>query len=242
VTTPYRNEIDALRQRQEALEKELADVRSWTRQLDVLREREGALESELASIGARLNAQSRRSLPMLDQISVASPCSASWDEMVGDERVRFCLSCAKDVYNISAMPREEAELLLQQRAGGEVCVRYYKRTDGTIMTSDCPVGARRKRRKKLALAVAGAGAMAVAAATALTRSTCTMGKMAPPHGTFMQGEIAMTGAVAVPEAPPPETATPTPPEPPREVMGKPAFHPQRPQPRMGVIRPPPSAR
>jgi hypothetical protein len=38
-----------------------------------------------------------------------------------------------------------------------VCVRFYRRFDGTILTSDCPEGAKRKRRRRVA-AVAGAAA------------------------------------------------------------------------------------
>lgn len=128
---------------------------------------------------------------MLEQVRIASPCGARWDEMRGDERVRFCLACEKNVYNLSAMPRDEAERLLEERAGASICVRFYKRADGTILTEDCPVGVTKKRRKKVALAVAGAGAMALAATTAFTRS---MGAV--------QGEAMYTmGAIAI--APPP---------------------------------------
>jgi hypothetical protein len=100
---------------------------------------------------------------MLQDLRVASPCSADWEEMIGSERIRFCLACEKSVYDLSAMTADEAEALLAANMGGEVCVRFYERADGTVMTSDCPVGATRKRRKKLALAIAGAGAMAAAA-------------------------------------------------------------------------------
>ena len=45
---------------------------------------------------------------VLDGMRVASPCSAAWDEMEGDERSRFCRHCAKRVFNLSAMTREQA--------------------------------------------------------------------------------------------------------------------------------------
>ena len=120
--------------------------------------------------------------------------------MLGDERVRFCMSCEKNVYNLSAMPREDAERLLQERIGKDLCVRFYQRADGTILTEDCPVGVKKKRRKKLALAVAGAGAMAFAATSMLTRGT--------PCGTrVVQGEMPvemgkMAEPVPAPQAPP----------------------------------------
>ena len=36
----------------------------------------------------------------LDAIHVASPCSASWDAMSGDERARFCSQCSQFVYDL----------------------------------------------------------------------------------------------------------------------------------------------
>src|SRR5437867_538664 len=48
---------------------------------------------------------------VLDQIRIASPCSASWDAMEGGDRVRFCAHCQKNVYNLSDMSRREAEKL-----------------------------------------------------------------------------------------------------------------------------------
>jgi hypothetical protein len=31
----------------------------------------------------------------IDSIRVADPCHESWDEMTGNDRVRFCSHCAK---------------------------------------------------------------------------------------------------------------------------------------------------
>jgi hypothetical protein len=45
----------------------------------------------------------------LDRIAVASPCPVAWDDMTGNDRVRFCSQCKLNVYNISAMTRSEAE-------------------------------------------------------------------------------------------------------------------------------------
>ncbi len=86
----------------------------------------------------------------LNNIRIASPCSADWNEMYGNERKRFCGDCKLNVYNLSGMSRTEAEDLL--RAGeGRLCVRFYRRADGTILTDDCPVGwAKVKHRARLA--------------------------------------------------------------------------------------------
>jgi hypothetical protein len=59
--------------------------------------------------------------------------------MTGDERVRYCPHCRLNVFNLSEMGRTEAEELVAQ-ATGRLCVRYYQRSDGTVMTQDCPGG------------------------------------------------------------------------------------------------------
>lgn len=76
---------------------------------------------------------------VLDVVSVAAPCPAKWDDMVGDERVRLCRGCSQNVYNISEMSRKEAESFLSENSGPK-CLRLYRRKDGTLITKDCPVG------------------------------------------------------------------------------------------------------
>jgi hypothetical protein len=61
--------------------------------------------------------------------------------MMGSDRVRFCGQCSLNVYNLSAMTRDEAESLIA-RNEGRLCVRFYRRNDGSIITQDCPVGLR----------------------------------------------------------------------------------------------------
>ena len=75
----------------------------------------------------------------LNNIKIASPCSANWDEMFGNERKRFCGDCKLNVYNLSGMTKYDAENLLAN-SEGRVCVRYFQRGDGTVLTADCPVG------------------------------------------------------------------------------------------------------
>ena len=75
----------------------------------------------------------------LENLRIASPCSADWDGMYGDERKRFCGECKLNVYNLSGMTRYDAEHLLRM-SEGRICVRYYQRRDGTVLTQNCPVG------------------------------------------------------------------------------------------------------
>ena len=82
----------------------------------------------------------------LYNIRIASPCSADWSGMIGTDRKRFCGQCKLNVYHLSGMSVAEAEDLITQ-SEGRLCVRFYRRTDGTILTKDCPVGwARVKER------------------------------------------------------------------------------------------------
>lgn len=75
----------------------------------------------------------------LNNIKIASPCSADWNAMIGNERQRYCGECKLNVYNLSGMSRDEAESFLLQ-SEGRVCVRFFRRNDGTVLTKDCPVG------------------------------------------------------------------------------------------------------
>ncbi len=75
----------------------------------------------------------------LDNVRVASPCSANWDEMYGNAKQRHCGECEMNVYNLSEMTKQEAENLIINTEG-RLCARFYKRADGTVITKDCPVG------------------------------------------------------------------------------------------------------
>ena len=75
----------------------------------------------------------------LENIHIASPCPANWDEMYGDDRKRHCGACKMNVYNLSDMTRREAEDLLVN-SEGRLCVRFFRRADGSILTQNCPVG------------------------------------------------------------------------------------------------------
>lgn len=82
----------------------------------------------------------------LDHLRIASPCPTSWNQMAGDDRVRFCDLCNLHVYNIARLTRTEAEELIG-KTEGRMCARLYRRSDGTILTKDCPVGLRAIRRR-----------------------------------------------------------------------------------------------
>ena len=84
----------------------------------------------------------------LDHIKIAAPCSADWDQMFSfeDKRVRFCSQCNLNVYNLSDMSRQEAEALVN-KTEGRLCVRFYRRADGSILTQNCPLGLKAIKRR-----------------------------------------------------------------------------------------------
>lgn len=75
----------------------------------------------------------------IEKVQVAAPCQVSWHAMEGDDKVRFCGTCRQHVYNLSAMDVEEAADVIARNTGS-LCVRFYRRLDGKVMTGDCPVG------------------------------------------------------------------------------------------------------
>jgi hypothetical protein len=175
----YRDNVEALAARQADLSREVAH-----------KARELADATRLLE-----DARARMHLPVLDNIRVASPCNASWAGMTGDDRVRHCGSCNKNVFNLSELTREQAESLITEN-NGKLCVRYFRRSDGTILAGDdCQVGTRRKRTR-IAL-IAGATAAALGSTAFAVQS------MHAPDGPaqWEQGEIEVgqweTGRIAV---------------------------------------------
>lgn len=141
------------------LADKVATARAARAERALLRTEEAALMMDLEAIRERLEKRGIKhvALPMLDTVEIASPCDVSWSSMDGDSDVRYCGSCKKHVYNLSMMSRAEAEAVLGAAKATEVCVRLYRRADGTVITDDCPIGVRRRRfwRRTSGLAAAG---------------------------------------------------------------------------------------
>jgi hypothetical protein len=133
-------------------------------------------------------------LPLLDRVAIKTPCTASWGEMEGDDRMRFCCRCSKNVYDLSAMTEDEAEAFLAFHLDDEdACVKLYRRPDGRILTSDCPRGASTRHRRRAALAGVAA-VCSVAAVAALVGDA---------HVPRAHGLPRSTSRFEVPRAAPP---------------------------------------
>ena len=133
----------------------------------------------------------RTSLQILDSVYVDDPCPVAWDSMSGSHRVRFCSQCKQSVFDVSSLSAHDAAQLIQE-SGGNLCVRFYRRLDGTLVTKECaPIRALRFARRTVAragLALASLFGFAFAVSgcskeSDLPRSTMgaiTMGKIACP--------------------------------------------------------------
>ncbi len=112
---------------------------------------------------------------ILDQLEIASPCTADWNEMSGDERTRFCGHCEKNVYDLTEMKEDEIFTLIAD-SNGNFCGRLYQRSDGKVLAEDCPVGLAAKlkhvaRKTWLTFAMAAAAAASLITAAFLWKET-----------------------------------------------------------------------
>jgi hypothetical protein len=120
-------------------------------------------------------------LRLVENLTVSTPCRERWDRMHGDERVRHCSHCSKDVHNLSAMSLEEIAALVE-RLQGKLCARFYRRPDGRLVTADCPPPNLAQRAAQVAgAAVVAVGVMAGAALVAAAPQSAS-GNDDEPHG------------------------------------------------------------
>jgi hypothetical protein len=112
--------------------------------------------------------------------------------MTGDNRVRHCQECKLNVYNLSEMTRSEAERLIAGREG-RLCVRFYRRADGTILTRDCPWGFRVMVRRVSRVAGAAFSAM-IAVGTVVAQSVPKV-RPKPANGQTQPQDAQLTFTV-----------------------------------------------
>jgi Carboxypeptidase regulatory-like domain len=142
---------------------------------------------------------------MINNMRIASPCSADWEQMPGDDRVRHCHACNLNVYNLSAFTEREIRALVANREG-RLCARLYRRSDGTVLTRNCPVGLRVVTRRIsrvagaiLSFLVPNFGAMPLAAAQSYTRTNVNgvalQLEVVDPSGALVSGaDVTLTEA------------------------------------------------
>jgi hypothetical protein len=140
----------------------------------------------------------RARLPLLDQVTIVTPCRESWDAMTGDDRVRFCARCSKNVHDLSAMTRDEAETFLETHLDADdACVRLYRRPDGRVLTSECVQGARNRHARRVAVGVAAGLCAAFAGTLALASVHVPDGRNLPKVRARIDVKRVAAGAADV---------------------------------------------
>ncbi len=115
----------------------------------------------------------KREGELIDVIEIASPCHVAWEQMPGSASVRHCQQCNLNVYNLSGMNRDEATKLIADHEG-RLCVRFYRRADGSLLTKDCPIGLTAVRRRLARMVTAVTALIAcLSAGTSLARRTAS---------------------------------------------------------------------
>lgn len=134
----------------------------------------------------------------LNLVRIATPCPVSWEQMTGNNRVRYCSHCGLNVYNVSELNRTEAESLVASTER-RICARLYRRADGTVITKDCPVGlaalTKRVSRKAAAVlaTVIGFSAVVFAQKTSVQHSSSSC----PQQTKITSQSVAYKGTILV---------------------------------------------
>ncbi len=134
-----------------------------------------------------------------ERLQVSEPCSAEWDSMFGNERVRFCAHCRLHVHNLSEVtPREALDLVL--RSGGRLCLRIERDLRGVPRTRALaePIYQISRRASRLAAGAFGAALTLCSTAAAQTQTNTpepapqvvTAAEAKPEAGTAQNADAA----------------------------------------------------
>jgi len=149
-------------------------------------------------------------------IQISRPCPVSWNDMQGDDRVRYCRHCSLHVYNLSAMRRADAEKLITETEG-RLCVSFFfRRQDGTIITRDCEGWRLAARKVWRGTYAAIASIICVMLAPLGFASMSDSHKAAPPELCQQQQPERLTGGAPAPRMVLGEAVAPQP----QQILGK----------------------
>jgi hypothetical protein len=131
---------------------------------------------------------------------IQTPCPKRWDELIGDEKKRFCSECRLHVHNGAALTRDEATALVQGGTG-RVCMRLELDPVGEPVFRDSEPATRRSLRRRTFAARAAAWAMSAGAAVlaACARTAPLPGSETPALDPCTSNSTNIMGKVARPE-------------------------------------------
>ena len=120
-----------------------------------------------------------KQLRSLDQLIIQKPCSADWQSMSGNDRVRFCEHCNLRVTDLSSMTRYEA-MRLVARSQGRLCVRLIQTSSSRIATQTNKIYGIGRRVSRIA---AGVFTATLSVTTAAAQSESQLGAARPTSAT-----------------------------------------------------------
>jgi hypothetical protein len=144
----------------------------------------------------------------LRNITVSSPCHADWDQMTGNDQIRFCEHCQLKVHNLSELSYSRAARLVA-RSQGRLCVRYYRDSQGGAITKQAPgklhqIGRRASRFAAGAFSATLSLATAVAQTSPDLQTNSSYGTQARPDkqvfGSTIVGTITDPNGAVIPAA------------------------------------------
>ena len=74
---------------------------------------------------------------LLTQLEIKKPCSADWDQMTGNSRIRFCEHCQLSVNDLSSLTLKRVRRLIA-KSKGQLCVRYHRDPAGNPILAQVP--------------------------------------------------------------------------------------------------------
>jgi len=141
----------------------------------------------------------------LNVVEIEDPCTEDWDAMSGIGAVRYCHLCKFNVYDLSEMSDAEAVALVDGTEG-RLCVTFYERADGTVVTKDCApdrlLAARRAAKRSLAVAGTFTAAC-VAFIVGISALVLTHRRKEPHRWVLAVKEMVDPGPAMIPNPPEP---------------------------------------
>lgn len=114
------------------------------------------------------------------QLKIENPCSANWDEMIGNEWVRFCEHCRLTVNDLSPLtPKRVRRLIANSK--GRLCVRFKQDHEGLPIIKSVPQQLH-QIRKRVSKIAAGAFTATLSLTSAVSNPT-TLGIDQQPVAT-----------------------------------------------------------
>jgi len=112
------------------------------------------------------------------QLKIENPCSANWDQMIGNDWVRFCDHCQLTVNDLTPLTPKRVHRLIAD-SKGRLCVRYRVTREGTPILKAVPQQLH-QIRKRVSKIAAGAFTTMLSISSA-TSQPITNGLRPPPR-------------------------------------------------------------